>query len=168
LELYQGTVIAISHDRYFLDRLADKIALIKNGVFEEHLGGYSEVFEKLTTRQVEGDQIEKGKYNGTKQRDAEKIKNSAISKQKDPQNTALSKNRRMMLEKRLEEIIQEITENEQMQAELSSEISSPEIAVNRELFEAKMEKLKETEGKLDKLWTEWNEISVILENSSSY
>ena len=32
LERYDGTVIAVSHDRYFLDRIADRIVLVADGV----------------------------------------------------------------------------------------------------------------------------------------
>ena len=31
LERYDGTVIAVSHDRYFLDRIADRIVLVADG-----------------------------------------------------------------------------------------------------------------------------------------
>ena len=31
MERYDGTVIAVSHDRYFLDRIADRIVLVADG-----------------------------------------------------------------------------------------------------------------------------------------
>ena len=32
LEHYDGTVVAVSHDRYFLDRIADRIVHVADGV----------------------------------------------------------------------------------------------------------------------------------------
>jgi ATP-binding cassette subfamily F protein 3 len=40
LEAYDGTVIAVSHDRYFLERLADRIVEVRDGEVRAHEGGY--------------------------------------------------------------------------------------------------------------------------------
>ena len=42
LEEFVGSVLVISHDRYFLDRTVDRILELKNGVLEEYVGGYSD------------------------------------------------------------------------------------------------------------------------------
>jgi ATP-binding cassette, subfamily F, member 3 len=42
LEDYEGTVIVVSHDRYFLDRVVTKIVHIHDGRAEEHAGNYSD------------------------------------------------------------------------------------------------------------------------------
>ncbi len=41
LEAYDGTVIAVSHDRYFLDRIADRILEVRDGEVFSYEGGYS-------------------------------------------------------------------------------------------------------------------------------
>jgi ATP-binding cassette subfamily F protein 3 len=41
LERYDGTVIAVSHDRYFLDRIADRIVLVADGSVVAFEGGWS-------------------------------------------------------------------------------------------------------------------------------
>ena len=41
LERFEGTVIVISHDRYFLDRIADRIFEVRDGELRSHDGGYS-------------------------------------------------------------------------------------------------------------------------------
>ena len=35
LETYDGTVIAVSHDRYFLDRIADRVVEVRDGRVRE-------------------------------------------------------------------------------------------------------------------------------------
>jgi ATP-binding cassette subfamily F protein 3 len=41
LERYDGTVVAISHDRYFLDRIADRIVVVAGGGAQAYEGGWS-------------------------------------------------------------------------------------------------------------------------------
>jgi ATP-binding cassette, subfamily F, member 3 len=41
LEHYDGTVIAVSHDRYFLDRIADRIVVVADGTAHAYEGGWS-------------------------------------------------------------------------------------------------------------------------------
>lgn len=41
LERFEGTVIVISHDRYFLDRIADRIFEVRDGELLSHDGGYT-------------------------------------------------------------------------------------------------------------------------------
>jgi ATP-binding cassette, subfamily F, member 3 len=46
LEEYDGTVCAISHDRYFLDRVVDRIVEVRDGEALSFEGGYSEWFDR--------------------------------------------------------------------------------------------------------------------------
>src|SRR5918996_2694896 len=41
LEHYDGTVVAVSHDRYFLDRIADRIVVVADGAADAYEGGWS-------------------------------------------------------------------------------------------------------------------------------
>jgi ATP-binding cassette subfamily F protein 3 len=41
LEAYDGTVIAVSHDRYFLERIADRIVEVRDGEVRSYDGGFS-------------------------------------------------------------------------------------------------------------------------------
>jgi ATP-binding cassette subfamily F protein 3 len=46
LEDFEGTVLVISHDRYFLDRTVQRLLVIEGGQFAEYQGGYSDYLEK--------------------------------------------------------------------------------------------------------------------------
>lgn len=46
LENYDGTLMLVSHDRYFLDSLVNKVIEIKNGSLQVYLGSYGEYLEK--------------------------------------------------------------------------------------------------------------------------
>jgi ATP-binding cassette subfamily F protein 3 len=47
---YDGTVIVISHDRYFLDRVADRILEVRDGEVRGFEGGYSAYIEAITPK----------------------------------------------------------------------------------------------------------------------
>jgi ATP-binding cassette subfamily F protein 3 len=42
LDAYDGTIVVISHDRYFLDRVADRTVEVRDGELHSFPGGYSE------------------------------------------------------------------------------------------------------------------------------
>jgi ATP-binding cassette subfamily F protein 3 len=42
LDDFDGTVLVISHDRYFLDRTVNRIVALEDGRLEEYLGNYSD------------------------------------------------------------------------------------------------------------------------------
>jgi ATP-binding cassette subfamily F protein 3 len=43
---FVGTVLVISHDRYFLDRTVERILALEDGRLKEYIGGYSDYVEK--------------------------------------------------------------------------------------------------------------------------
>ena len=45
LEDFEGTVLVISHDRYFLDRTVERLLVIEDGQLVEYQGGYSDYLE---------------------------------------------------------------------------------------------------------------------------
>lgn len=50
LDTYQGVVFVVSHDRYFLDRVADKLFVLGNGIWTRYDGDYSEYLEEKFSR----------------------------------------------------------------------------------------------------------------------
>ena len=51
LEGFPGTILAISHDRYFINRFATKVCVLENGGIREYLGNYDDYFEKINRMQ---------------------------------------------------------------------------------------------------------------------
>jgi ATP-binding cassette subfamily F protein 3 len=47
LDEFTGTVIVVSHDRYFLDRVADRIVAVEDGTLRVFEGGYSAYAERV-------------------------------------------------------------------------------------------------------------------------
>jgi ATP-binding cassette subfamily F protein 3 len=53
LQQYEGTFIAVSHDRYFLDNIANKIWFIEDHKIKEYPGTYQEYEEWMSKRKLE-------------------------------------------------------------------------------------------------------------------
>ncbi|MHB8579666.1 MAG: ABC-F family ATP-binding cassette domain-containing protein [Ignavibacteriaceae bacterium] len=57
LSSYAGTCIFVTHDRYFLDRIANRIVELASGVFYSHQGNYTDYLinksERLAVKEVE-------------------------------------------------------------------------------------------------------------------
>ena len=51
LEDFEGTVLVISHDRYFLDRTVERLLVIEEGQLVEYAGGYSDYLEMKGKKQ---------------------------------------------------------------------------------------------------------------------
>lgn len=55
LSAYPGTVVAISHDRYFLDEVADRVLWLEGGEWRITAGGFAEAEAERERRQSEAD-----------------------------------------------------------------------------------------------------------------
>jgi ABC transport system ATP-binding/permease protein len=67
LEEFQGAVITVSHDRYFLDRMAEKIfAFEENGKISQYTGNYTDYKENIKSNSENSSIADKVKETGTK------------------------------------------------------------------------------------------------------
>ncbi len=49
LDVFAGIVITVSHDRYFLDRIVDRIFAFEDGTLKQYEGGFSDYHEKCVS-----------------------------------------------------------------------------------------------------------------------
>lgn len=54
LNSFPGIVITVSHDRYFLDNVADRIFAFENGQLVQYEGGYTDYLEAKRSREMSG------------------------------------------------------------------------------------------------------------------
>ena len=55
LDQFQGIVLVVSHDRYFLDRVVRRILAFEDGQIRQYEGGYSDYLEKYKAEHAESD-----------------------------------------------------------------------------------------------------------------
>jgi ATP-binding cassette subfamily F protein 3 len=71
LDSFPGAYVIVSHDRYFLDRVVNRIAEIRNGKMNHYAGNYSFYLEEKALRE----EIQKGQYDNQQRqiREAERF-----------------------------------------------------------------------------------------------
>lgn len=133
LDDYDGTIIAVSHDRYFINRIADQVYVMENGTITKYIGNYDDYIEKIS-------EAEKQTEN-----EAASMTKTAIEKQqkKEKQNRNAAKEQKRRI-KELEARI-EILEKEKTEAEL---------LLSDEKIYKDSEKMKQTNCKYEKICTE--------------
>ena len=105
LETFNGALITISHDRYFLDKVVDKIFAFENGSIRSYPGGYTDYEEKRQPLE------KKEKEKGVRVR-------SAI-----PQMTSKEKKEFEGIDQRLEEIGEELKQIDEEIAEHANDFA---------------------------------------------
>jgi ABC transport system ATP-binding/permease protein len=106
LDDFAGTVVAVSHDRYFLDRMAERTLAYEDGRIAEYPGGYTAYAEAVARRSAEAAE-------------------SARPKSKPPQLETTKPRRLTFAEGReLRELEQSIARLEARQADLGAEINA--------------------------------------------
>ncbi len=142
---YDGTLFVVSHDRYLINKLADKIYVLGKDGARLYLGNYDAYLEQRD-REQQAQQAEAPapKVNLYKQR---KERESALRKKR----TAL---------RRLEEAIEE---NEAQAAQLEEQLSQPEVAADYEQVTQLSEEIARLHQEGERLLGEWTELSEELE-----
>ncbi len=141
---YEGTVFIISHDRYFINKLADRLYYMDDGKITEYVGNYDYFEQRRPDKQVSAAAVKTESANAADYR-RRKEEASAARKRK----TSISRT-----EAALEEISEKI-------AELESRLSLPEVAADyQQVLEItnELNSLKENEDelylKLDELYSQ--------------
>ncbi|MDU1443654.1 MAG: ABC-F family ATP-binding cassette domain-containing protein [Clostridium cochlearium] len=158
LENFNGSVISVSHDRYFLDKIADKIFVFEgNGVIQKHTGNYSEVM---------GD----GYCKSTKNLKEEVNDNKNFTETKNNKSKPKNKSLKFSYKEKLEyEQIDEIIEDlEEKIVKLDEEISenTSDFQKLQELLTEKENLEKLLEEKMDR-WTYLNELAEKIEEQKN-
>ena len=162
LDTFQGIVIAVSHDRYFLDRTMKRIfAFEGDGIIRQYEGNYSDyLLRKSVEAEMENEAEGTGRNAGKTEKDADKeaasAKNGGAEGATDKKSTWDPGKRKLKFsykeQKEYETIEQDIADMEQQIADL--EASIPNYAsdfVKLQEINQKTEELKATlEEKMDR------------------
>ena len=145
LSEYEGTLLIVSHDRYLINSLADRIFYLTPNGIEIFEGNYDDFLDKFKPFekpvQPEKEHIEKQlEYKNKKERDALKRKTKA----------------------RIAKIETDISELEDKLNSLSDSLNSPEISCDYEKTLELTNQIDETQRTLDSLYQEWEKLNELL------
>lgn len=150
---YPGTLLFVSHDRYFINRIANKIAELSPEGVEEFLGDYDYYVEK----KAEIEEIkELEKYKANEERT---VKVDKQSYKQDKEQKKLMRQRT----RRIEEIETEVNKLEAAQAENEELLCDPEIYQNHEEVSRLNGENEKIASQLSTLMEEWEELQLLLE-----
>lgn len=146
LNKYEGTYIVVSHDRYFLSRIANKIWYIENKELKEYPGTYEE-FETWQQEQ----KSEKDKKNTPPQLKQEK----PIQKEEKPKTSNKSKTNKHQLEQLVSKWDTELEKARKELGEVEKKLNDPEIYKKAEeyrLLQQSYEKCRRNVEHAEKEW----------------
>ena len=161
LDAFQGTILAISHDRYFLDRVATQIlALDGQGGAEHYDGDYTEFHDWKAARKVQslrGETITAKPSEPLKREKTKATPHQPVDDRKSK--GGRSRGRKKPAVRDAPTIEAEIADAEKRLAGLTEQLSLPEIARDHERLRVANEDYKQTEARLRQLYEEWDRIS---------
>ncbi len=150
LEKFTGVLVVVSHDRYFVDRIVDRIIKVSDGEAELHYGNYTEVMERLEK------QIEPSKASSP----APVVKETA-PKELDRRQQKERDRELRRIDQRIGAIEQEIGNLEKECEKNEMLLCSPEVYENGDRVKAIQDENRKHRSKLEALYREWDELGAI-------
>ena len=146
---YDGTLFVVSHDRYLINKLADKVYLLEREGAKLYLGNYDSYLEQRERQQQAQEQAAPApKVNLYKQR---KEREAALRKKRGALN-------------RLEERIEE---NDRQVKALEEKLQDPELAADYEKVAALSQEIAQLHQEGEGLLQQWEQLSEELEEAES-
>lgn len=145
-DTYDGTMLVVSHDRYFINKLATRIIKLHYDGVDSYKGNYDDFIENQIVRNKE------------ETKEVQKPKENSYKKQKELESEIRkTKGKISRMETEIDKL-DEVTE------ELQNKINSPEISADYEKILSLTEELNENIKLQEKKMTEWQELCEYLES----
>lgn len=152
LENYEGTILFVSHDRYFINKIANKVFDITEEGYNIYLGNYDYYLEKREQEKI------------AKRLKEEKISEAVVKEVNDYVLSKEEKRRIRKLERTRDELIVQIDELESNIKIVNEELMKEEVYTDAVKTQEWNEKLKELTSELEEKNNSWLEIEEELES----
>lgn len=158
INAYEGTVLYVSHDRYFVNQTADKILELENHQFSVYLGNYDYFIQKKTERMAQEKAVQDAKRG-----DTESISGQSEGKTDWKQQKKIQSEKRKV-ENRLAEVEDRIAACEEDLRQIEEEFAKDDVATNSAKLNELSQKQEKLQEELDTLYESWEELSETLTN----
>ena len=145
---YDGTLLIVSHDRYLINKLADRIYCLEPDGTKEYIGNYDAYLEKRAQQEEKEQPKAVVKVNEYKLR---KERESEIRKKK----SALAR-----CEKQIDETDAQIEE-------INATLQTPEVSSDYVKTLELTEQLGQLKEKADELMSQWSDLTLWLEENTT-
>ncbi|MEN8811201.1 MAG: ABC-F family ATP-binding cassette domain-containing protein [Flavobacteriales bacterium] len=160
LDLFQGCLIVISHDRYFIDKVCDHIFYFKGeGQIKDILGNYTK-YRELLMADNEQQRIEKREEKGEKAEKYDISESKAAEKKDYKTKPTISNNKR----KEFMKLEDQIAKLETKKKEITEKMYNPDLTPDG--LQKLASELKETGETLDEKSMLWLEIAEMMEEGN--
>ncbi len=147
LEDFEGTILTVSHDRYFINRVATKVIEMSPEGTTEYLGNYDDYLEKKRIQEAGEDEAALTGGMTRTQLDKEKRRQR------------LAKESAKALQAKLKKAEEDIAATEQRISDLEGQMGQPEIYANPAESARVAREHREAREQLDALYELWEELS---------
>ena len=163
LKGYQGTLIFVSHDRYFVDALATRVVEVAGHRATSYIGNYEDF---LREKSGEGD----GSHSSLRVEQANTravpgAEQGKSSKALSHEERKAARREEQKLKKELLQVESRIETLEQDLAELSTEMQDPVMAVDHARLSPLIDKHSELQSELDACMERWEVLQELLADS---
>ncbi len=146
LKAFDGTVLFVSHDRYFIRALCDKVLELDSGVATSYSGGYDEYTSLKNAEKQETQRVPAPALSSSNPEKTEYFKSKE-------ERAAEAKKRT-----RIKKIEEEIASLEEEEAQINEELTLPQVASDFNLLTEKCNRLEEIKNRLESLYEEYEEL----------
>lgn len=150
LREYTGTVLYVSHDRYFINQTATRILDLCNGTFVNYIGNYDYYLEKRE---------ELTRAYAPEKESAAEIPSAPSAAQQDWAAQKEEQARRRKKENALKKVEARIAELEQRDREIDEEFNLPETGSDLPLCQRLAKEKAEVSEELEALYEEWEKLA---------
>ncbi len=147
LKAFDGTVIFVSHDRYFISAIAEQVVEIENARLNTFEGGY-DGYKRAKSAAAESERL---REEARQREEYESRKQSAYRSKKD-------RAREAQLKAELKAIEADISAGERLEEELTERLADPEVACDFEKIKEIAARLDEVRARLEKLYERYGEL----------
>lgn len=141
---YQGTILFVSHDRYFINKIAGKVDVLQDGRITEYSGNYDSYLQQSRKEKQQAES-------------ANNVTPVVTKGYRSPKQRALEIN----LKARLKAVEQSLVEMEREEQKLNALLV--EQAADYNLYRQTAEQLEQLEQKYQKAMEEWEQLSLQLQ-----
>jgi ATP-binding cassette, subfamily F, member 3 len=160
LREYQGTLVFVSHDRYFLDGLATKVLEVGNQMVSAYLGNYEDYLYKKAEQEKagavppEGSPVNSGSK--TSEEPGSEVSQATRKKKVNPYKI-------QQLKLQIERLEGQIQTHETRIAVLNQMLATEELYRDHQLFRSTMEEHDNLQRELDGFLRDWESLNADLE-----
>ncbi|MCR8635950.1 ATP-binding cassette domain-containing protein [Paenibacillus radicis (ex Xue et al. 2023)] len=159
---YEGTLLFISHDRYFLNKMAESMLELTRAALTPYLGNYDDYVEKKQElaeieRQRLALEAAKGKNAGGAKMDT--AAQAASQTEKSFEAGKQAKRDERARQRKLEQLEQDIARLETEMAELETDLAKPEVYNDYVQVQQKNELIEQKKAELANCYEQWEQLA---------